>query len=78
MITTRMLELETNRGNNLVIQLLEDRYPNLVNNATRQVITPFVTFLANRCKKINSLFVKLVNVVVFVNIYFLFWNLLYC
>lgn len=38
MITTRMLELETNRGNNLVIKLMEDRYPNLVNNATRNLL----------------------------------------
>ena len=67
-----MLELETNRANNLVIQLLEDRYPNLVNNATRQVITPFVIFLANRCKKINSLFVKLVNSIFFCRYIFYF------
>jgi len=35
MITVKQLELDTNRGNYLVINLLESRYPNLVNSHTR-------------------------------------------
>jgi pimeloyl-ACP methyl ester carboxylesterase len=38
MITTKMLELETNRGNNLLIKLMDDRYPHLVNPATRSLL----------------------------------------
>eukprot|EP00088_Acartia_fossae_P024402 TRINITY_DN2535_c0_g1_i13.p1 TRINITY_DN2535_c0_g1~~TRINITY_DN2535_c0_g1_i13.p1 ORF type:complete len:546 (-),score=106.85 TRINITY_DN2535_c0_g1_i13:386-2023(-) len=35
MITTRMLELDTNRGNNLLVDLLTHRYPNLVTPQTK-------------------------------------------
>merc|ERR1712107_711977 len=35
MITTRMLELETNRANDLLLRLLESRYPKLCNLETK-------------------------------------------
>jgi len=38
MITIRMLELETNRGNYLLINLMENRYPNLVTTSTRSIL----------------------------------------